>query len=198
VCFSIEETDVRLQIPGEHNVYNALAGAAVGREFGIPFRQIKEGLESVKSVAGRLEMRQKAGVRIIDDVYNSNLRSASVAIVLLSRLKTKRGARRFAVLADMLELGETTEYAHRKVGELCVENGIDFLFAHGEASQYTVDSARNKGHKNSWHFEDKQALLNKLGQMVREGDVVLVKGSRRMKMEDIVEGLLTKLESEEG
>ncbi len=190
---SLRRNLVQLRIPGKHVVMNALAAAAVGMEFGVPVREIKAGLEEVEHIPERLEVIEVAGVRIIDDAYNSNLRSARAALEFVRELKVAPGGRRIAALADMLELGQATGPAHRRLGELVAENDIDMLFGFGEATFDTVAAAKGAG-VEAEHFADKQAMIHSLVSVLREGDVLLVKGSRGMKMEEVVEGVRKQLQ----
>lgn len=192
--FSLKRSVVQLRIPGRHVVSNALAAAAVGLEFGVPLREIKAGLEEVAHIPERLEVIEVAGVRIIDDAYNSNLRSAKAALEFVRELEVPPDGRRIAVLADMLELGQTTGPAHRRLGELVAESNIDMLLGFGEATLHTVAAAKGAG-VLAEHFADKQVLIRSLVAMLKVGDILLVKGSRGMKMEEVVEGVRKQLQS---
>ncbi|MBC7186123.1 MAG: UDP-N-acetylmuramoyl-tripeptide--D-alanyl-D-alanine ligase [Calditrichaeota bacterium] len=194
--FVLKRNLIHLRIPGRHVVSNALAAAAVGLELGVPLREIKAGLEEVERVPERLEVIKAGGIRIVDDAYNSNLRSAKAALEFVRELPVPAGAKRIAVLADMLELGQASEAAHRRLGELVVENGIDVLLTFGEAARVVAQVAKHGG-VQAEHFADKEALTRSLVGMLEEGDIVLVKGSRGMKMEEVVEGVRTRLRGKE-
>ncbi len=193
--FVFENIEVQLRVAGRHNIYNALAAAAVGLEFGLTAEEIKDGLESVERLADRSEICSVSGVYIIDDVYNSNLRSAAAALELLVALAKNAGGKKIAVFADMLELGEFSEDAHRELGRRAAQLGLDALYAYGPESAATVRAADGNGEYR--HFEDKATLLRRLLAVIEKGDVVLVKGSRGMAMEEIVRGIVDNLKGVE-
>jgi UDP-N-acetylmuramoyl-tripeptide--D-alanyl-D-alanine ligase len=184
------EADVHLQLAGEHNVANALAAAAIGHALGLSAAEIATGLSaSTEGMAGRSSIvRLDSGVTLIDDTYNSNPQSAQAALRLLVSLRQPKG-RAIAVLGDMLELGEHGERAHREVGRTAAELGIDLLLALGDSSRFTVEAAR-AARVDAKHFEDVQALSDALRAAVEAGDVVLVKGSRGMRMERARDALM--------
>ncbi|MDZ7413676.1 MAG: UDP-N-acetylmuramoyl-tripeptide--D-alanyl-D-alanine ligase [candidate division KSB1 bacterium] len=194
--FTLRRQHIHLKLPGRHLVTNALAAAAVGIEFGVPLAEIKAGLEEVDHVPERLEVIDLQGVRLIDDAYNSNLRSAAAALDFLRTLPLPPGGRRIAVLGDMLELGPTSAPAHRRLGELVAQNEVALLLAFGEWTRETVRVARASG-VEAEHFADKQSLSQALLGWLREGDVILVKGSRGMKMEEVVEAVRKGLQPNE-
>ncbi len=194
--FMLRRRLIHLRLPGKHLVTNALAAAAVGMEFGVPLAEIQAGLQEVQQVPERLEVVELAGVRLIDDAYNSNLRSAAAALDFLRSLPLPAEGRRIAVLGDMLELGQASVPAHRRLGELVAESGVTILFAFGEGTRETVIEAQRSG-VVAQHFADKGALCQALLGALRPGDLVLVKGSRGMKMEEVVEAVRKKLLNQE-
>jgi len=170
--------DLALQLPGEHNVLNALAAAAVGLALEIPCEQIQAGLESMRAVAGRLQLRQHfRGGRLIDDSYNANPNSVAAALFCLSKL----GGDRRLVLGDMFELGDRGEEFHRDVGRLARSSGVGRLYALGELSTAAVQ-AFGRGAR---HYADRGALLQDLGSDLDATTTLLIKGSRGMKMDEI-------------
>ena len=131
-------------------------------------------------------IEQYGGITIFNDCYNANPESTESALCCLKKLK---GKRKIAVLADMLELGEVSSFLHRRVGKFAGELKIDALFAYGEFSSEVVAGAEEAGLKNSFSFKDKKKLLKELVAYISPGDCLLVKGSRKTKMEEIVERL---------
>lgn len=190
---------VHLGVPGIHNAMNALAAAAVGLNFGINLLDVKRALESFKAVDKRMQFVEVGGVRILNDTYNSNPESAVAAIQWLSSVRAD--GRKFAVLGDMLELGASAKREHRRLGAEIAREGVDYLFTFGNLSKEIASSADNRlrlgpivSRKMGIHsFESKQELSERLLRLVSPGDVVLVKGSRGMKMEDVVDALTGKL-----
>ncbi|WP_175698776.1 UDP-N-acetylmuramoyl-tripeptide--D-alanyl-D-alanine ligase [Burkholderia ambifaria] len=178
---------VRLRALGEHNARNALAAAAAALAAGIELAAIKQGLESFEPVKGRLQVRQAdvgslAGATVVDDTYNANPDSMRAAIDVLAA----QPAPRVLVIGDMGEVGDEGPAFHREIGAYARERGIDALFALGDASRDACtaygDTAR--------HFGDVGALVAAL-LAARYGAqaTVLVKGSRYMKMERVVDAL---------
>ncbi len=131
---------------------------------------------------------------IIDDTYNSSPAPVKSALATLAQIQTKDGAQRYAVLADMLELGPETEAAHREVGLRVAELGIDYLIVVGEASKHTAQAAREAGmeeHRIA-AFADSVSAGKFLQEKLREGDVILVKGSQSMRMERVVKEIMAE------
>ncbi len=180
---------VHLSIPGLHNAINALAAAAVGFHFGIGRTDIKRALDSFRPYEKRMQVIRAGGVTILNDTYNSNPESAIGAIRWLSMLQTR--GRKIAVLADMLELGSSAEREHRRIGKEISRGKIDYLFTFGKMSRETAAAADRKVETES--FSDKKKLAHRLASRIAAGDVVLVKGSRGMKMEEIVGALQDEL-----
>lgn len=180
---------VHLSIPGVHNAVNALAAAAVGLHFGIGRTEIKKALDSFRPYEKRMQAVKVGGVTILNDTYNSNPESAIGAVRWLSMVQTK--GRRIAVFADMLELGDSAEREHQRIGKAIAGEKIDYLFTFGRMSRQTAAAADGKVDTES--FSDKKKLARRLASLVSPGDVVLVKGSRGMKMEEIVNALQNEL-----
>lgn len=180
----------RIYLPclGIHNVYNALAAAAVGLICGVNWEQIKSGLESYEPPKMRMQSEDLGGVRFINDAYNANPVSMKAAIEFLSRIKAD--GKKVAVLGNMLELGENSEQFHRNVGEFFSKSRIDSLVCIGrEASQIALAAVENGFPKDSTFVCDSTAqAASYLLELLKPGDVVLIKGSRGMKLEEVVEG----------
>jgi UDP-N-acetylmuramoyl-tripeptide--D-alanyl-D-alanine ligase len=182
---------VHLPQPGKHNVYNALAAAGAGAVLGLSLKQVKTGLESFVPSSARMEIINTPRIKILNDTYNASPDSMKAAIKILQEQRDFLGKsvpRKIAVLGDMLELGNFTTSAHRQIGEYLVENGIHLLVAVGKNSFYIGQGALNAGmsEKNIYFSESVEEAGQHLLQLIRKGDVVLVKGSRDMKMEKIV------------
>lgn len=177
--------DVRLRIPGRHNVMNALAAAAAAWTVGASPAAIEAGLAAATSVGGRMRVVTLAnGVTIVDDSYNAN--PASVAAALRS-LADAPAARRIAVLGDMLELGAASAEQHRAVGSLAGTVGLAALYLHGDFARDTAAGAAATMSSAAIHVApDHAAIAAALAADARRGDWVLVKGSRGQRMEEVV------------
>lgn len=183
--------EVRLSLPGRHNVRNACAAAAIARSLGLAAEQIQVGLERVRPVSGRLEPRAGLkGSTLFDDSYNANPLSVAAAAEFLASLD----GRAWLVLGDMGELGEDSARLHHDVGHAVKQAGVDRLFATGELSRNATAAF---GADGSW-FESIDALVDALRTSVTAGVNVLVKGSRFMRMERVVEALAVPDPGEEG
>ena len=177
----------RLNIAGEHQVSNALAAIAVGRLMGIKNEDIHTALASLTPASMRMDVRMIGKLLLINDTYNANPVSTCAALHTLA--SASRG-RRIAVLGDMLELGRESESAHRQVGQAVV-NTADLLITVGERARSIADGARNAGMAEECVVvcaSNRQAG-DCIIESADDGDVILIKGSRGMKMEEIVADL---------
>ena len=158
---------------------NALAAAACCLSLDISMQAIKKGLENMRPIKGRLEIRSgKKNVRIIDDTYNANPTSLDAAIKTLSDMKGSR----FIVLGDMGELGQDAVRFHEDVGVIAKQNNIDGLFTIGDLS---MNATKSFG-KGAFHFSNYDELGESLTRILNKDTNILVKGSRAMKIENIV------------
>jgi UDP-N-acetylmuramoyl-tripeptide--D-alanyl-D-alanine ligase len=180
---------IRLKAHGHHNIQNALAAAAVGYVLGVPGAAIADGLGRFRPAAMRSQILQCHGVRVINDCYNANPASMQAAIRLLAQLGS--GRRTIAVLGDMLELGADAKELHRTVGAFLADQGPTQLIACGVLGRELAQGARSAGMAAERIIEvpDAAAAGSSLKAMVRQGDVVLVKASRGMRLEQVVETL---------
>ena len=186
-----ERQAVTLALAGRHNVTNALAAAAAGVALGLPLADIARGLSGVRPVAGRCVWRRAGEVTILDDTYNASPVSVRAALDTLAA--RRHGRRVIVVLGDMLELGALSDEAHREVGRQVAALPVDELIGLGRAMQGAVEAAREAGLGEARHlttFEDTVAHLLK---RLTSRDLVLVKGSRGMRMERVVDALVARL-----
>ncbi len=179
--------NVRLRAVGIHNVYNALAAAAAGLAVGVPIEAVQFGLDDFLPVAGRSEIKKIEGRTVLADYYNANPASMEAAIKTLVSLKSGRKA--IAVIGDMLELGEASAEAHREIGRTAARFKVDLLITIGELATFVEKGALDAGMKREQVLEAKsrESAGKLLKQRTGPGDVILIKGSRGMKMEKILE-----------
>ncbi len=175
-----EKTGIELPTAGAHNAVNAAIALAVGRQFGVSIREGAEGLKKAELTGSRLRLIEGVNVRIIDDTYNANPDSMMSALDVLSKSK---GERRVAILGDMFELGPDEAQLHRKVGEHAAKLGVDSLLTIGDLAENIAEGG------NGTHFPDKETFLNVIHDHIKPGDLVLVKASRGMHLEEIVDRL---------
>lgn len=180
------ERDVRIPIPGEHNVYNALAATAVGLFLGLSLDQISSGILKAKTIGGRTNLLNTGSMTVIDDCYNANPVSMKASIDVLA---TAEG-RKIAVLGDMGELGENEKKLHYEVGEYLAKKEIDVLFCAGELSEEIAKAAQKESKTcEVYYFKTRDALLEQLLPFLKKGDTVLVKASHFMEYPKIVKAL---------
>ncbi len=192
-------TKVELPLPGSYNVMNALAAAAVGYVLGVPEEDIAAGLSSSR---GR-ELRSSVvidgrGVTFFVDCYNSSPQAAKAALAFVATAPAE--GRRVAVLGDMLELGAARESAHRDVGEFAATAGFDVVAGLGEGGRLIAEGARAGGMapEAAPHFGDKGALARFLAERLKAGDVVLVKASRGVRLEEVLDELGVDRKEDDG
>jgi UDP-N-acetylmuramoyl-tripeptide--D-alanyl-D-alanine ligase len=201
-------TRFRLQLPGRarhtpatlaahglHNVANALAAAAVGHLLSMNGTAIGRGLARFRPASMRSEVTAAGGVTIINDCYNANPASMKAAIDLLHALG--EGRRTVAVLGDMLELGPTSAKLHREVGDYLGRKGVGYLIAVGELGRELAAGAKRSGipDANISEVRDAAAAAHTMQALLQRGDVVLVKASRRLRLEQVLTPLKTTAES---
>jgi UDP-N-acetylmuramoyl-tripeptide--D-alanyl-D-alanine ligase len=193
-----ENIAVELNSPGHYMISNALAAAAVGYLLGICAAAVKAGLESFKPDSGRMNISHLSNsIHIIDDTYNANPDSMTAALTTLKRTGAK--GRRTFVAGDMLELGARSPELHGNVGALAARTGIDRLYASGEHAAAVAAGARKEGMPAANTITGSRTeIIEDLIGWLQPGDWVLVKGSRGMAMEKVVDGLKKWAEASRG
>ncbi len=175
---------VRLAVPGRHQAINALAAIAVGLNFGVPAGEAVSALECFSAPDKRMAVLNLGGVTVLNDTYNANPDSTIAALEALASMKIR--GKKIAVLADMLELGAAEAGEHRRVGEAAGRLGLDCVLTYGERARGIHDAVRGPF---AVHYDQKNVLAEYLLELIGPGDAVLLKGSRGMAMEDLLEFL---------
>ncbi|PRS11981.1 UDP-N-acetylmuramoyl-tripeptide--D-alanyl-D-alanine ligase [Bacillus paralicheniformis] len=192
-AFRVRGIENRFFIPvlGKHNVKNALAAIAAGDLLNVSRAHIAEGLTKLKVTEMRLELvKTPDGVAIINDAYNASPTSMKAAIELVEQIKGY--GKKMLVLGDMLELGEGEKVFHEEIGQAVNPDSIDFLFTYGELGAYIAKGALNHFPEHRvLHFnpENKDGLKKTLKEKANTGDLILVKASRGMRLEDVIKDL---------
>lgn len=180
------ESSVRIPIPGQHNVYNALAAMVAAEHLGMSREEIISGIEHAATIDGRNNFIQKNGITVIDDCYNANPVSMRASLEVLSHAS----GRTIAVLGDMGELGAEEASLHYQVGEAVAEFGIDVLFTAGELSKEMIRAVEAADCATEvYGFDSKEEMMSQLKTMVKKGDTILVKASHFMDFPKVVEAL---------
>lgn len=189
--FRTTDSPVAFRIPmlGRHNANNALAAIAVGRAFGIPDETIAEGLNGFTPSGMRIErVAGKNGTTLWNDAFNANPTSMKAALSLLASAEGFR--HKFAVLGDMLELGPAEEELHREIGGALSPDTVDYVFTYGDLGRFIAAAALTRYAEGRVKaFASKEELAAELERAAGHGDLILVKASRGMEMETIIEAM---------
>jgi UDP-N-acetylmuramoyl-tripeptide--D-alanyl-D-alanine ligase len=180
----------QLPVPGLHMVQNALLAVAAGRVFGVSLEDCAAGLASASLAKARLQIREIRGVQFIDDSYNANPDSMKAALCTLVELDAE--GKRIAILGEMRELGDETEQGHREVGERAATLGVDYLIAIGDVAAAIADAAEHAGLKNCATARSTTEAAECLNEIAAPGDLVLVKGSRLARTEQVIEAFANR------
>lgn len=177
----------RVNCLGEHNVKNALAAFCVGLVLEIPPEDIVKGISMFKPEGLRQNITVLKGIRFVVDCYNAAPDSMKAGLSVLSQAKGEGES--YAVLADMLELGENSPKYHKTVGEYAAKAGLDYIYCYGENAKFYIEGAVSKGFDSAkaFHFDTLEELGKALKTELKAGDTVLLKGSRGMKLEEVLE-----------
>ena len=173
---------IEVPVQGEHNISNALIAIAVGIELNISLEDIKKGIQEFKLTKNRMDILEKNHKTVIDGTYNSSVDSMKSSIDVLANYKK----RKVAILADMLELGDYSQQLHEEVGSYVASKGIDILVCVGKEAKYIYQKAR-ESMKDVYYFESNQEVIARLDELLKEDDVILVKGSHSMNLKEVVE-----------
>lgn len=180
------DMEVFIPIPGEHNVYNALAATCVAEQLGLSMDEIKCGIAAASTISGRANLIHTKGMTVIDDCYNANPVSMKASLDVLS----KAGGRKIAVLGDMGELGEDEQQLHYEVGTYAGTLPIDLLFCVGTLSGKLAEGAKKQNPALTVkHYGTREEMTEELLATVKEGDAVLVKASHFMEFPKVVAAL---------
>ena len=185
----------QLPVPGLHMVQNALLAIAAGRAFGLSLEEAAAGLASAPLTKARLQIKEINGVQFLDDSYNANPDSMKAALQTLVELDSD--GKRIAVLGEMRELGQETQRGHEEVGEAAAAFGIDQLIGIGEMGAVISRAAEKAGLEKSQAVGSTSEAAELLLEIAAPGDLILIKGSRLARTEDVIEAF-AKQSSEEG
>ncbi|MFY9175281.1 MAG: UDP-N-acetylmuramoyl-tripeptide--D-alanyl-D-alanine ligase [Peptococcia bacterium] len=191
ICTEGEEVSITLNIPGRHNIINSLSAVGIARQLGLSWEEIRRGLSKIQLTPMRLEIihLEEQKLTVINDAYNANPASMASALEVLQTVAGK--GRKIAVLGDMYELGDFEVQGHLEVGKKAVDVQLDYLFTVGKLARYIAEGAITAGFPESGIglCQNNQEALSYLKKALQPGDVILIKGSRGVKMEEIVTDL---------
>ena len=175
----------QLPVAGSHMVQNALLAVAAGRAFGLSIEECAAGLAAAPLTKARLQIKEIGGVQFLDDSYNANPDSMKAALRTLVELDAE--GKRIAVLGEMRELGSESERGHREVGETAATLGVDQLITIGETAEMIAEGARTAGLDKVSSARSTGEAAKLLGEIAEPGDLVLIKGSRGARTEEVIE-----------
>ncbi|WP_242269686.1 UDP-N-acetylmuramoyl-tripeptide--D-alanyl-D-alanine ligase [Bacillus cereus group sp. BfR-BA-01408] len=189
VHFKINNTKIQYDVPlhGKHNILNAIVGIAVGQFYKVPIEKIQEALQQINITQMRFQfLTAKTGFTIINDAWNASPSSMKAAIETLQKLNAYE--KKMIVIGDMLELGKKGETYHREIGKMLNEESIQYVFTYGELAKIVAEEARKNYHAGKVQsFDNKAEIAEEVLKIITQNDVVLLKGSRGMALEEIVQ-----------
>jgi len=193
-----ERQEFKLPLPGRHNAHNTILAVAAGVQCGVSLKDAARGLKGMSSTSRRLVIEQVGPYKLIDDSYNSSPDSIAAGVDVLKHVS---GQRKVAILADILELGEQSEELHRLAGKIAVRGGAQVLIACGPDARFMAEEAASwlKEQEEAGtpvsaevlYFAEREELQAQLNTLLKDGDVILVKGSNGMKMSLVAEQIRT-------
>lgn len=186
IRFRVEDRPFEVPIPGRHNVYNVLAAISTAREIDVPWDSLRRHLSSAALPPMRMEVKKLRGITLIRDCYNSSPQSLLAAAQYLREFP---GKRKIAVLGGMLELGSASRELHYDTGVKVASGGLDLLWCVGEEAKGLAEGAVAGGIRAVFHRESTAQLAGEVMRSLQEGDVVLLKASRRFQMESVCDEL---------
>jgi UDP-N-acetylmuramoyl-tripeptide--D-alanyl-D-alanine ligase len=175
----------QLPVAGSHMVQNALLAVAAGRAFGLSIEECAAGLAAAPLTKARLQIKEIGGVQFLDDSYNANPDSMKAALRTLVELDTE--GKRIAVLGEMRELGSESERGHREVGETAATLGVNQLITIGDVAELIAEGARTAGLDKVSSTRSTTEAARLLGEIAEPGDLVLIKGSRAARTEEVIQ-----------
>lgn len=171
-----------VNVPGEHNVLNAVCSFAIGKQFRIPEKAIVQGLANFTTQGIRQNIVNACGMKLFLDCFNASSASVESSIKTLSQLKIPGNGRRIALLGDITGLGESSENAHKEIAKPLLENPADIFIFYGNDIRYTYEIVKQHGH-TAYYVSKPKALYRLLSEIALPGDAIMAKGSSKMNLE---------------
>lgn len=190
ICIENKKYMIKVPVPGEHFIYNSLCAIVIGLKTNISPNEIIKGIQSFQLTGKRNEVKKINNIKIINDYYNASYDSMKASLRVLNNIKATR---RIAILGDMLELGQYAEELHRKVGYEVIKNNIDILISVGDLAKDISKGAREKGNIDIYEFASNSECIDKLKEIIKKDDAILLKASNKMNFSEISEFLQNKI-----
>ena len=176
----------RLDVPGEHNVLNAVCAFAIGKHYGIPEEAIVKGISDFKTQGIRQNIVQACGMKLFLDCFNASSGSVESSIKTLAQIKLPKGGKRVALLGDITGLGELAEETHKEIAQPLIENPADVFVFYGKNIRYTYEIVKEHG-LNAHYVSKMKDVCALLPTIAKPGDVIMAKGSSKMKLEYVLD-----------
>ena len=190
-------SDIEINVAGRHNVYNAMVAFAIGLKMGVAEAEIRRGLVEYRPQGMRQNIYEVNGVTVIEDCYNASPESMNAAIDVLGDTAKAHGGRMIALLGDMRELGSGSAVLHKKVGNYLGNKNADYLFTYGGLSESLADGAIESGMSENHIFRNPETNAEAVGEQIlgllKAGDVLLVKASRALAAENVLNYVKSRL-----
>jgi UDP-N-acetylmuramoyl-tripeptide--D-alanyl-D-alanine ligase len=189
--FTIEGVQISLPLPGPGNVENAVAAWAVCKQFGLTIEDFARAVKTIPAVSMRTELLQIGNLTVLDDCYNANPASMRNALETLSHIGSSKNRRPVFICGDMAELGEQTKVFHAELGNSIARAKVQLLITVGNLAKIAADAAQKTAQYNlqTESFDDVSSACDNLAKFIKDDDIILVKGSRIVRLESVVEKL---------
>ncbi len=184
ISYEDKNIDVTLPLVGEHNIYNALIGFAIGKLLNVHENDMIKAMSEYKNAYMRQNIFEHEGIIIIEDCYNASPDSMNSAIDVITKIQC--GGKRYAVFGAMKELGENSVQMHRDVGIAAANSKIDVLLTYSQEAKYIAQAAKENGLSEAHHFEDVKKLSEYIKANVKKSDAIIFKASRSVKLEEAI------------
>lgn len=186
--FKINNNDIKCNIGNTAFIYNSLVAYVMGVLCNVDIESITKGIENFKLTSNRLEFKKlNSGVTLIDDTYNASLDSIKSSLEILLR---REGKRKIAVIGDVLELGSFSENLHEEIGKVLLDSNLDYIVTIGNETDYTDKCLMCNNYVNLKHFSNEKESYEYISKLVKDGDLVLFKGSHGMHLSNIIKYLI--------
>ena len=189
--FLYKDNEIKLHLPGRHNILNAAGAITVGIEYEIPIEQIKEAIETYNAEAGRGLVIEIDSISIIDESYNANPLSVKASIDYFSEIACS--GKKILVLGDMAELGSYSEKYHREIASYLIDSDINYIYTIGNETFFTYEECSKRMMPEIKHFYQTDSLIRELIGKLKNGDMILIKGSRIMGLDRLIRNLKVEL-----
>lgn len=186
--FKIDNNNIKCNIGNTAFIYNSLVAYVMGILCNVDIENIKKGIETFKLTSNRLEFKKlKNGATLIDDTYNASLDSIKSSLELLIK---REGKRKIAIIGDVLELGTFSKNLHEEIGKVLLNSDLDYIITIGNETKYTDEYLKNNNYDNLKHFNNENESYEYINNLLKDGDLVLFKGSHGMHLSNIIKYLV--------